>query len=81
MSAYNKRTRSFHPTGKTEQFIENGSSALGSFFCLVLAAIVVIWLCADTSAGLTESLHRPSHVSFKASNSGFWPLDVLKEWM
>ncbi len=68
--------KSFHTTGKMEQHIENGSAGLGNFFCIVLAAIIVIWLCHDTSAGLTEAMHHSHLNPYRDAST----LALILEW-
>lgn len=75
------QSRSFHPTGKFENHVENGSSALGTFFCIFLAGIVSYWICQDTSANLTASLHHEIHYTSKAGGTGFFPLDIILDWL
>lgn len=43
-----------------EYKLNQASSGLSNFFCLVFAALIIIWLCNDISAGLTASLHHES---------------------
>ncbi len=66
---------------KYDRQLNTASGGLGLFFCIVLAAIVLYWLCQDTSAGLTASLHHVIHYAPQKASTGFWPLDVLVDWL
>lgn len=48
-------------TDKQDRALQQGESAMSIFFWAVFAALIAIWLCHDTSAGLTASLHHAYH--------------------
>lgn len=57
-----------------DRAIQQGESAIGMLFAATFALLVIIWLCHDTSAGLTQSLH---HISHQRSAS---TLSIIMEW-
>lgn len=62
---------------KYDRQLDQASNGLGLFFSIVLAAIVVLWICHDTSAGLTESIHHTSYNPFRPAST----IDLIKEWL
>ena len=49
------------PNSNFEQQIESGSNALGNFLCIVLAGIVVLFICSDANTQISQAVHHEHH--------------------
>lgn len=61
-------SKSFHPKPNSnfENQIERGSSLFGSACCLILAFIVVLFICSDASQQVTHAVHHNEPVDVLA---------------
>lgn len=58
-------TRGLHPKPNSnfENQIEQGSSAFGNVCCLILALIVLLFICGDASLQVTHAVHHDEPVN------------------
>ncbi len=47
-----------HQNKHLQNIGEQGSNALGSFLCIVLAGIVVLFVCSDATQQVSQAVHH-----------------------